>query len=820
MKASRVFRLAEKRLPMLFLVAGFSANGWAQGPEAPDRPDRRASAIEEVIVTARRVEESLQDTPISVAAFSQSDLEQLGATEVGDIARYTPNLEMRKLPGSQDNYSFAIRGISSAESALAIDPTVGVYVDGVYIARSTGLAFDIVDMQRIEVLRGPQGTLFGRNTIGGAINVVSQKPQGALALKQQLGAGNRGRQRVQTTLDTPRVGGVAAKLAYLSTSRDGLVASSIDGRDIGQAEAQAARLALNWETSDTFSLDYSYDWSRRESQPNLHQISKVRDVYADPDARFYGGQYHESAEAGSSSERLGKLPINSTEDDESNSDIDGHALTVEWDLDAALTFKSLTSYRDWSSDADNTDFGSFPSPADGSLCSSPNPDDYAFLIGECINPVPAGTLVPIFGASRSSEQQQWTQEFQFIGSALQDRLRYTAGLYYFEEQAEEVNPQQLVLPAALIFSGVNPALGPINRGNSLVIELPHFRYSTDNKAYAAYADFTYTPLPRLDVTLGFRYTVDEKEIELTNTLDRDGDNPAGVLKTVTDSNRWNNFNPALTLNYRWSEELSTYGKVVTGYRSGGYNVRVFTSSGLKTPFNEEEVVSYEIGWKSDLLDRRLRFNGALFFTEYSDQQVAAFEAGAGGASTNIVNAGESVNSGLELEAIWLPFAGMKISASYSFLDVDIKEFITGRLDPDTAFATNPGVNEDISDTASTDRYAPDNSGALAVEYQLAPWRWGQLMLRADLSYTDRITFHPQLNKFDSSDAHTLLGARATLADIPAGRDGNLRLSLWGKNLTNEEYREFGIDFGIVGFAMNTYGELRSYGLDIVYEFNR
>lgn len=805
------------RSSLVVAVIGSVSPGAAQTPADEPQRDTRRNVIEEVTVTARRVEESLQDTPVSVAAFSPDDLTNIGASQAGDIAKYTPNLEMRKQPGSEDNYSLSIRGVAAAESALAIDPTVGIYVDGVYIARMTGLAFDIVDMERIEVLRGPQGTLFGRNTIGGAINVVTQKPRGEFAFKQQLSGGDEGYHRVHTTVDLPAIAGLAAKLSYLNNSRDGEMFSSITGDDVGASAAEAYRIALTWSPVDSLNADYIYDRLRSDNNGNGHQVSHVRPIYADPNGQFYGGQYHETAAALSSDERLSQFPITNSDPEESNSDIDGHALTVEWQATDSLTVKSISSLREWDSAARGSDFGAFPSPDDGSLCKSTDPTDYNFVTGTCLDPVPAGTPVPIFGASRESSQEQWTQELQFIGRAFDDRLAYTAGLFYFEEQAREVNPQSLVLPAAFAFSGLSPALIPANRGNSVVIQLPFFRYATDNSSYAAYGEFTYTPITDLDITLGVRYTVDKKETTLTNTLDATTTNPAGTVKTVTDDDEWNNFNPQLTVNYRWSPALSTYAKAATGYRSGGYNVRVRTSDAFRTPFDEEEVTSYELGFKSDLFDRRLRFNGAVFHMIYSEQQVAAFEAGSGGASTNIVNAGKSTNSGVELEMIWLPVTGMRVTASYGYLKVDFKEFETGVVDPVTGQPT--GENRDISDTASTDRYAPDHSGSLAVEYQFTPWRWGQLTLRADATYTDRITFHPQLNLFDASDAHTLVNARATLGNIDVG-DGSLSFAAWGRNLTDEEYRDFGIDFGVVGFAMNTYGHLRSWGVDAVYRFGR
>ncbi len=800
------------RVALLGAIAGsLSGAGHAQDSAAATAYDRRATTLDEVMVTARRVEESLQDTPVSVSAFSRNDIEMLGVSEAGDIARYTPNLEMRKQSGSDDNFAIALRGLYSAEPSLAVEPTVGVYVDGVYLARVAGMAFDIVDMERIEVLRGPQGTLFGRNTIGGAINVVTQKPRGEFALRQQVTQHNRG-SRLQTTIDTPRLGDFSAKLSYLRTNRNGEYKSLHTGAEVGSAQADAARLALRWEPTDTFSADYSFDWSRRDSSAQNNQLTHVRDLHANPASPYYGGAFFDTLAQLASRGRQSALPVLSTASNESYSDIDSHALTLEWDASPALTIKSITSYREWDRRG-NPDWGYAPAPADGSLCPQAS---YNFLTGSCAQPVAAGELVPIFQARGRSGQRQFTQEFQFIGSLFDDQLRYTTGFYYFEEKGREASNQTLVVPAALSVAGT--PLEAINQGNSIVVQQPFLNYRTDNQSWAIYGDFTYTVTPRLDLTLGLRYTVDRKETTLTNNLRDTPQSPAAsaTLQTVKDDEDWSNFNPSLTLNFAWTDDITVYGKVATGYRSGGYNIRANNVESFRQPFDEEHLVSYEFGWKTDLLDRSLRFNGAAFHMVYDDRQVAQFDAGSGGASTNIVNAGKSTVTGFEVEAIWLPTAGLRLMASYGYQDTDFKKFITSAQDPVTGLPL--GQNVDISNLAKGS--APRQSASGIVEYAFEPMHWGALTLRLDATYTDEMAFHPQLNRYDSAPSFTLINARASLAEIPLGEYGHLELALWGRNITNRKYREFGIDFGQLGFASNAFGPLATYGLDIVYTFNR
>lgn len=779
--------------------------------------DNRSATIEEVIVTAQKVEESLQDTPVSVAAFSQDDLEQIGVSEARDVAKFTPNLTMRKQTASQDNYAVAIRGMSSGETALAIDPTVGIYHDGVYIARSTGAAFDIVDLQRIEVLRGPQGTLFGRNTIGGAINIVTQKPKGEFAFKQGVTYAARDSRRYHTTIDTPAIGDFAAKLSFLRTAYDGEYRSLYTGGQLGQGESNAFRLAVNWAPSETFVVDYAYDKSDRENNPNTQQLSFVR-----PGHVALGGAILRQAAAYADEDRISQLAVKNSRGDIADSDIDGHALTAEWELSENLTMKWIGSYREWDSGTVATDFGSFRSDGTSVYDTSGR-----FVAGSGYfnpQPIPAGNLVATFDAFRESSQRQQSHEFQFIGKALDERLSYIAGLYYFEEKAEETNPQFFTLPALFAYTdpitaGVVGGLPNGGFGVDVFLASPAFAYATDNSSWAAFGQFTYNLMTNMDITLGLRYTEDKKETELTNNLKPTSSSglASTSLQTVVDDDSWTKFNPSLTVDYRWSEQLSTYAKVATGYRSGGYNVRSSSVQDFRTPFDEEDVISYEVGWKSDLLNRSLRLNGSLFYLEYSDRQIAQFAAGSSGASTVIVNAGESNTTGLELEGVWLVSPGLRVIASYGYLDLEYDEFITGEVNRVTGFPT--GVNRDIADEANTNLYSPEHSGSVAVEYEFAPWSFGQLRLRADAYYTDEISFHPQFDLYDESDEHHVVNARATLSDIPLGA-GVLKLSAWGKNLENKEYRDFGIDFGGLGIVTNTYAPLRSWGLDIVYEFNR
>lgn len=759
--------------------------------------------LEEIMVTARRVEESLQKTPVSVAAFDENALAAIGAFEANVAAAYAPNVQINKQPSSQDNFAYSIRGVSASAPNLATESTIGLYVDGVYVARNAGAAFELVDIERMEILRGPQGTLYGRNSIGGAVGIITQKPAGEFRFKQGLSFGERDYFRAHTSLDTPKLGDFSAKFSYLRYSADGYLQSDYNGKSLGDAESDALRLALRWQPSDALTADYAYDRSRRKNNAATSQLTAVRPLHAG-----MGGAISRQANDNASADRKGSLPLPHAGLD-NTSDIDGHALTFDWDLGGA-TFKSITAYREWSSKGRDNSFGAFA--ADGRT-----------VVNGSGGLVPAGELVDIFTADRDSSQRQWSQEFQLTGAALDERFHYTVGAYYFHEQAKEDNPQRFVMPATLAYAAQRPAVqavlcpggeivpgrGPCF-GKDAMLSSPIYRYDTDVDSYALYGQGTYDLTEQLDLTLGGRWTRDEKTVGLRHsTIIRNE-----RIDRLEESDSWSQFSPSATLRYTWSDDITTYFTVATGYRAGGFTPQARSSAAFSAGFDEETVTSYEVGLKSEWLDRRVRLNAAAFHYVYDDRQVSQFVAGTSGAGTQIVNAGKNHANGLEADLTVLPIEGLRLQLSYGWLDLTHDKFETVIQDPVTGFDVGSG---DIANIASEIVAAPRNTGAFIAQYTFPATRFGTPSLSIDASYSGQRDFHPLLNRYDSSDSYTLWNARADLSELAVGA-GTLRLSLWGKNLGNEKVREWGIDFGSLGFAVNTYKELRSTGVDIVYQY--
>lgn len=494
---------------------------------APDVFSQQRASIEEVLITAQKREESLQEAPLSITALTAEELDVNHVIEFGSAVNLVPNVVLRKQSASHANYAFGVRGVTSGETQLAIDSVIAVYVDGAYLGRLTGSAFDISDTERVEILRGPQGTLYGRNATGGAINIVSAKPDRELRVRNHFRAGERGFWRNQFTLNTGAAkvfgGELMVRANYSKWNHRGLLRNEATNSNgsiagfIGDQDSEASKLSVRYE-SDRFTADFVYDRSTKLGNAQHTQFTNLNDFAPPVPGTVRGGDttglYRlirgESGQDYVSEERLGA--VSKYYDQPETSDIEGHALTLQWDLPGGYTFKSITSVRDWDSGIPSfgTDFGSFIvdsarltalRTADGAQAPQPpttpmTPDmtdmtdmtppdtsgpmvppqtsnqmaggphiavDFLNLQPDILKTggvVDEGQAVSLFRASRQSVQTQLTQEFQLNGTSFNNRLDWVLGLYYFEEEADEDNQQFAALPGSTLpfVGGVASAL--------------------------------------------------------------------------------------------------------------------------------------------------------------------------------------------------------------------------------------------------------------------------------------------------------------------------------------------------------------------------
>ena len=824
----------------------------AASPAAAQNPDQPI-ALEEVIVTAQKRAESLQDTPISLTAFGADRLTKDGIDSLADIGSKVPSLTIEPFPINNSTLRIFIRGIGISDAQVTQDPPVGIYVDGVYVARATGTALDVAELERMEILRGPQGTLYGRNTTGGAVNLVTKRPTTeAFEFKQKFVAGNRNLFTSKTSANIPLTDTLAAKIAYLNTSQDGWLENTGPIQDtgspgfiagdsadfFGSRDVQGARLDLRWDATDWITVDYAYDYS---------DLSTVNMVYQ-PVTPPCGGDLNScnkgqsdlikqstSSRTSYSDERLDELASSAPMED-SETEIEGHSLTVEFDFDS-WQFKYIGAYRTLE-DASYAD-----------LTGDGDPDfrlDSHIYCGAAAQTAVGGCtplVVPVI------TQDQISHEFQFTGSFADNRVDYIVGLYYFEEEAQEDNSplhHQLSAPVDL-----DPT------GNTRIVNLLSQKYDVKNDSAALFGQFTWTPNileDRLQLTVGYRRSEDSRyarknQTDLTyieNALLPGGalevSNPLlstllGGFATIPNSEqrRFDNVigdqdfqddSYAFTVEFDINDDINVYGKSVEAYKSGGFNTRdpqrdgsqgaasdgTDYGFGFREGFDAEKVQSYELGIKSELMNRRLRLNANVFYSEYSDMQLNQILDGTV-ADTKVTNAGEAEMRGLEMDITFLATRNLLLLFNYAYLDAEVTN------------ATSAASGEDITDSFVFFS-APEHSYTFVVDWTLLEADWGRLNLNISHNFMDERnggsrTFNVAKDGDKSRgtflDDYRLTNLRLGVSDMPVF-GGIMQVAGWVKNAGDEEWHLTAIDNTPHIDRAVLWGEPRTYGIDLIYEY--
>jgi iron complex outermembrane receptor protein len=802
-------------------------------PYAGAAEDSRSTTVEEVIITAQKHEESLQQTPIAISAFSAESLEQRGVMQTQDVALFTPNMTAAVQPSSSGTASYAIRGIAQTEPIMSVDPAVGVYMNGVYMARNNGLAFDVADIERIEVLRGPQGTLYGRNSLAGAVNIVTAQPKGVFGIKQTVTTGSRDLFRSRTTIDTPEVFGLSSKISYLHTKQDGYVnnvtpasqSMTGDHEDFGAKKDQGWNVALKWQATDSVTFDYNYDQTKNRDMPAAFQLTYVQPGFIlGNNANRAGGAYPlgpnsnnggfgdtvllgtyaafgntpmagqcsldpacvgfantpNAAFGGATAAQAMLGPMDGIyANGAANVKSNGRAkeLSLPYQGIESLDIKghSLTATWDFSDELQFKSISAYRELKD-TQHSDLSGGGYLDLTSV------GGGIASLFAVNELyQEQDQFSQELQVIGT--HEQVDWVAGLYYFREHVDSYTGQT-----------VAPTLGAFDSSS----------YDVTNSAKAIYGQATYTPasIDRLHLTLGLRSTSDKRELSLIDTTSASGDF----------SHNYKNMSGGATAAYDLTPDMNVYAKYGRGYISGGFNAR--TSVSNQKPFDPEFVDAYEVGYKSQLFDHRLTLNAAGFVNKFSDLQLSQFVPSASGAETVVSNVGKATIKGIEIEIVAIPVEGLTANLSYGLLDMKYDEYMFSS-------AANNFQPVDVSDAAHFPT-AAKQSISLGLQYDFVPFSFGALTARVDAVYSSGYkndTLDTMYDQYTESNAYTLVNGRLTLGEIQAAQ-GTLEFSAWGKNMLDEEYRSYGIgSFGApLGFAGAVYNEPRSWGLDVTYQF--
>jgi iron complex outermembrane receptor protein len=602
----------------------------AQQPPAPEATaaadnEGQDSATGQIVITARRTEEKLQRVPASVSAFNERALDRIQAQDTTGLQGAVPNLNIVQGRGSSNATNIFIRGIGQPDALQTFDPAVGVYVDDVYLSRIRGNQLDLLDVDRIEVLRGPQGTLYGKNTIGGAIKFVTRRPGDTLRANGSVAFGSYNQFDIKGAVSGPLTDGVSAGIAVFRAKRDGFVEDRLDDREYNDKDTIAGRAALAINPAANVRIDLTADYAHDDAALNvgrpindLTTFSGTTLMVTDP---VGSGHYHWKGET------TPDLP-NSTKMKHY-----GFAGTAAVDVTDAITLKSITAYRNLKSD----DFIDI--------------DATRFSVGD------------VFVGVR---QHQFSQEFQATYSG--ERLKAVAGLYYLNERIKSHQEAY-----------ADDLFGPLF-GN------PTFLRTIDDDldlhSYAAYANASYEIVPHVRLSGGIRFTREKKDYFRTTTTFLNGAvlNPPFVFEP---HDTWKDTSPMASVDWQVTPTTMLYARVAKGFKSGGFNGRANNPNGSEsTTYDPETVWSYEAGFKTTIANQ-LRLNGAAFTADYKDFQARVADTDT---STfpptpllSVLNAGKMRIRGAELEAAWTPVRALLIDGQLGYLDADYKEFDDSRF---------------------------------------------------------------------------------------------------------------------------------------------
>lgn len=692
--------------------------------------------IEEIVVTAQKREEQLQEVPIAITALSATEMENRGIVTFEGVAAASPSITFAPHANSSNTLILYMRGQGFLDpNQLTADGAVGMYLDGFYIARPQAGTFDMADAERVEVLRGPQGTLYGRNTTGGAVNLISKKPTGEFGFKQSLNFGTRNLFRSLTAINLPEVGGVASKITLLKSSIDGYVKNSGSGHDYGEEEQQAGRLQLAWWASDHLQVDYFYEYGTLDSTPTYFQNDSLNGVVIDGDVYY-------AHPDGANSRTYKPLDLAL-----STSDFQGHGLTLNWEVSDRLSVRSLTGYRE-------LDFQSIQNFADATSVAPRTP-------------------LPGLNNDNIFTTYQFSQEFQFLGDALDGAIHYVAGLYYFRESGSQRNL--------------------VNLPTFALAQLREVEAESESKAVFGQIGWTPDILDRrLELTLGGRYTRDSRSAERFFSINGAVIENGAATNTANDLD-YSRFNPSFTVNYQWTDTLNTYAKVTTGYKAGGSFVGGPVGS-FNATFSPEKVTSYELGMKSEWLERRLQVNLAAFEYEYTDMQLPITADPANGSVFQVYNAGESTMRGMELDVVTLPLDDLTVKFSYAYLDAkfDKIDVIPGTIFDNRVNPVSPyQLGDNVKDVFVLP-FAPEHSVNIGVDYVLFNFDNSDLTAHIDWRWQDEVfvtaAAGPEVpgRKYARLPAQNFLDLSiAYSVDLPRG--DRAKLIIWGKNITGRDY---------------------------------
>ncbi|TQV84012.1 TonB-dependent receptor [Exilibacterium tricleocarpae] len=706
--------------------------------------------LEEIVVTAQKREQSIQDVPISVSAVSGEKIEEAGITDLANLSAYVPNLNISD--GGETTNIF-MRGLGSGVN-FGFEQSVGMYIDGIYYGRDRQYRSPFLDLERVEVLRGPQGTLFGKNTIAGAINITTAKPtrelEGNVSVEYEP---EYNTQTITGVLSGPLSDTLAGRLAVKHSETDGFLENTLTGDDEPAEDEFVIRGTLLWEPTDTLEVITKLETAEFDTNGRNTQISEVGSpgllaLYRLADPAFDG----ELNDKTSKQEEFAEI------------DSDNFSVTVNYDL-GGFTLTSISGYS-----------------------------AYEFTEQQDADYSPLEVLPQAF----DQDFEQLSQEIR-LTSPIGGDFDYIVGFYY---QTTELEHSRLT-------SGNGGPLGLDVRFGNEAFATPSARYTTfeqDSDSYALFAQGTWHITDTWRLTGGLRYTDEEKTADQGVDFTRFGTTVA--IDPVTEAQLharatlfWNTFgsfehqfndvdrneedvSPMVNLQWDVTDDVMLYTSLSKGFKGGGFNPNDVAGNNLE--FDEEEATAFEFGGKTTLADGAAQLNFALFYTEYDNLQVSSFD----GTVFVVTNAAAATTQGLEVDGIWRLTENLTVTGAFAWLDTEFDEFDTAACSVAQNPQNDPTCTQDLAGEDLT--FAPELTANLGVQYVRPLTDSLELRTRLDVNYSDEYQIQQDLDPADRVESHTLINASVGLAS----NEDNWSLALIGQNLTDEDHRTYSFDVPI------------------------
>ncbi|GFE79876.1 TonB-dependent receptor [Steroidobacter agaridevorans] len=750
-------------------------------------------SLEEVMVTARRREESAQSVPIAVTALGAAELENHRVESLENLQTVVPALSVSAASGRPNAPVYSLRGIRPTEALYGQDPTVAVYFADVVISPAEGTNLGMYDLASLQVLKGPQGTLFGRNTTGGAVLLTPKRPGREFGGDVKIGFGNYGRNETQLGLDMPFADSFAMRLSGRTIDSDGyqtnVAPGPMNGAKLGGESTRSARVSAVWDVTDNVENYTIVSWDSKDTNGRGTVLQAINPATT---LRCYDGPTNPNGPCGANEalpsyfdalERARGRDRNDVESDmrqRDETEVWGIVNTTTVSLSDTLTLKSIAGYRDFETYSEYD--------------------------------IDASAIPGILTSMQTATLQHASYELQLLGSAFDNRFDWVTGLYWYNEDGVQNSPGDVLV-------GVNP--------NNPFMQLG----AVDNSSYSFFAQGIYRLTPELSLTAGVRWNYDEKEMTLSSKTPaacslRDP-NTGALLPadrcSVTLSDSFSQPTGTLSLDYKVRDDVLLYAASRLGYRSGGFNLRATTPVEY-APFDPETVIDLELGIKADWFvgDWRMRSNVAAYNQWYDDiQRTVGVTNPIGVPGSAIQNAAKANVFGIEVEQTIAPTDNLSLQLNYAYTKPEYDDWV------------DPFTGDDLTDTPF--HFTPEHAAAASLTYTVPMQGAGELRFSASASYRSHVWINSlqtiqairrtpaSVLPFMQQDAYTLL-------DLSAGWTGvmgsSFDISAYVKNVADKEYSLGGIqlyesarpDIRPFGIVTKAYGEPRTYGVELRYNF--